>query len=123
MANVPIYTNQGGTQMTVGSGATLTVEGTLATSGSGSITVADGSITKAKTAMFISATQTGDGMNEVLAHGLGVDPTTANVFISVMDTLTNTVGDFNAAIVSTDATNVTVNVTTGVLYRVMAWAP
>jgi hypothetical protein len=189
MANVPIRIDQGGTLMTVDTGATLTINGTL--NGGGSINVPDGSITaaklatdavetakikdlnvttgklallsvdtgqiaanavttakilnanvttgkiatgavtttelgaaavtKAKAKMFISGNITGDGAPQVTAHGLGVDPTTANIFFSVISTAA--AGDFAFTSLSTDATNVTVTATNTIIYRIMAWAP
>lgn len=130
--STPIYVDQGGTNMVVDTGATLTVRGTLDTAGGGSITVADGSITtaklasnavtKVKTGMFISSTQT--GTQTMIAHGLGVNPTAANVIVAPISTAgTDTPGVYAVAI-ATDATNVSITVTGGALqYRVMAWAP
>jgi hypothetical protein len=188
-ANVPIYTEQGGTNMFIGDGATLTVQdgGTITVEaggtldGAGAIEVPDGSITaaklaadsvttvkilddnvttakiaplnvtdaelaadsvitskildlnvttgklaagavtKAKTAMFISGNNVGDGMPQVIPHGLGVDPTTANLFFSVIDTAM--AGDFAFTNIATDNMNITVTVTANVVYRAMAWAP
>jgi hypothetical protein len=161
MANVPIYTEQGGTRMVVGEGATLVIEGDLEVAGGGDIvlgddsvttdmlqddavttpkinnlavttakiaggavttpTLAAGAVTKAKTGMFISGDTVGDGMPQVIPHGLGVDPTTANLFFSVIDTAM--AGDFAFTNIATDAMNITVTATANVVYRVQAWAP
>jgi hypothetical protein len=151
MANVPIYTEQGGTRMVVGEGATLVIEGDLEVAGGGDIVLGDdsvttdmlqddavttpkindlavttaklsgGAVTKATTKMFISSDQTGTGMPQNIAHGLGVNPTTANILFSVIDTAM--AGDFAFTNLATDATNVTVTATANVVYRVQAWAP
>jgi hypothetical protein len=83
--------------------------------------LAAGAVTKAKTAMFISGNTVGDGMPQVIPHGLGVDPTTANLFFSVIDTAM--AGDFAFTNIATDNMNITVTVTANVVYRAMAWAP
>lgn len=97
----------------------------------GSVTtakLADGSVTSAKLAagvggssLFISATITSDGNPTVIPHGLGVDPTAANVFFSVMDTAATVSWSFTS--LTTDATNITVTATSTLKFRAMAQKP
>ncbi len=131
MPNVSIYTEQGGKRMVIGQGATLVIEGDLEVEGGGAIDVPDASITtaklantavtKAKAKMFISANQVGTGAPQNIAHGLGVDPTAANVIFSVIDTAA--AGDFAFTNIATTNVNVTVTATANVVYRVQVWAP
>lgn len=120
MANVPIRIEQGGTEMKIGDGGTLTVEsgGSIVAGGSGSITVPNGTITFAKQLAFISNEQTADGMAQDIAHGLGVDPAAVLVVPSSNAGLMD--AEFDIAYV-TDETNVTVTATNGLTYYVMAW--
>ena len=84
--------------------------------------ILDANVTKAKINMFISAEQT--GTQTMIAHGLGADPTAANVIVAATDTSgTDTPGVYDVAI-ATDATNISVTVTGGALvYKVLAFAP
>lgn len=132
--------------MTVDTGATLTINGTL--NGAGSINVPDGSITAAKLAtdavetakikdlnvttgkiasqgvtfakslMFVSSEQTGDGMEQSIPHMLGVVP--AGVLIVPTDTAPATVGEYTAVEGVHTSTNVLVTVTSGKKYKVWA---
>lgn len=78
-----------------------------------------GAVTKAKTAMFISTEQTGNGSAQSIAHGLGVVPSA--VFVSPTDLTPETVGQYSVVEGTHTTTNVVVTVTTGKKYKVMAW--
>lgn len=58
----------------------------------GATQLASGSVTKAKTKMFISTEQTGTGAAQNIAHGLGAVP--VNVFVTPTDLTAATVGQF-----------------------------
>lgn len=138
MANVPIYTEQGGKRMVIGDGATLVIEGDLEVGGGGEITpgpdsittamiqddavttakIEDQGVTFAKTLASISNEITGDGMGQEYAHMLGVVPAAVLVVPSSNTGLMD--AEFEIAYV-TDAANVTVTATAGLKYYVMAW--
>lgn len=79
-----------------------------------------GKLTKAGTALFVSAEQTGTGSPQNIAHGLGVAP--AAVFTAPTDTAPATTGVYTLTEGAHDATNVVVTVTSGKKFKVMAWA-
>lgn len=167
-ANVPIYIDQGGAQMTVGEEATLTVLGNLVVDGDilptpdsittamlqddcvttdkiddGAVTndkleaqavtsnkiydfavgtqqLANAAVTVATSNVFISTEQTGNGMAQNVAHGLGVTP--ALVLVVPSDTSgTMSPGDFTITFTKGN-TNVVVTATPDLKYYVMAWA-
>jgi hypothetical protein len=151
MSNVQIRIDQGGNRMVIGPDATLVIEGDLEVAGGGEIVLGDdsvttdmlqddavttpkindlavttaklsgGAVTKATSKIFISGDTVGDGMPQVIPHGLGVNPTTANLFFSVISTAA--AGDFAFTNIATDATNITVTATATITYRVWAIAP
>lgn len=82
--------------------------------------LADGSVTLAKTAQFISTEQTGTGAPQNIAHGLGVVPTA--VFPTPTDLTPATLGDYQATEGAHDATNVVITVTLNKKFKVLAWA-
>lgn len=82
--------------------------------------LADGSVTLAKTAQFVSAEQTGTGAPQNIPHGLGAVP--AAVFISPTDLAPAVIGDYTVVEGAHDATNVILTVTTSKKFKVIAWA-
>lgn len=130
MANVPISISQGGKQMTIGAGATLTIDGTLETGGTGSITVADGSITTAKLAtnavtfdkilVYVSESQTGTGMEQQITHGLGVVPQFV-LFMPIDTSGTMTPGTFTITAGMHTAFDILVTATDQLVYQIFAW--
>jgi len=82
--------------------------------------ITDGSITKAKTKMFVSAELTGTGAAQNVAHGLGVVPTA--VFVAPTNLSAATIGDYTVTEGAHTSTNVIVTVTTGKKFKVQAWA-
>lgn len=129
MANVPIYFTQGGAELVIGNGGTLTTEaGSTIDLDGATLDIADDSITTAmlqdeavtfaKSLMFVSTEQTGDGMEQSIAHGLGVVP--AAVLIVPTDTAPATAGDYTAVEGTHTSTNVLVTVTSGKKYKVWA---
>ena len=98
-----------------GAGSKIQIKG----GGVGTTQLAAGAVTKAKTAMFVSAERVATGVAENIAHGLGGAPSV--VFVSVTDTAAQVTG-YTVAEGAHDGTNVVLTVTTGVKYKVMAWA-
>jgi predicted RecA/RadA family phage recombinase len=82
--------------------------------------LADGSVTFAKAAVFVSTEQTGTGAPQNIAHGLGAIP--AAVLVTPTDLAPATTGDYTVTEGAHDATDVIVTVTTSKKYKVMAWA-
>jgi hypothetical protein len=80
--------------------------------------LADDSVTFAKAAVFVSTEQTGNGAQQSVAHGLAAAP--AGVLIAVTEDPAGS--GFDVAEGTHTATNVLVTVTTGVKYKVFAWA-
>lgn len=78
--------------------------------------IVDGVVTKAKLAMFVSIILTADGTEKNIAHGLGVTPS-AVLIIPV-----TTGGAFTITEGSHGNTNVVVTITSGVTYKVVAFA-
>lgn len=79
--------------------------------------VADKSITAAKMALFVSDEQTGTGSAQTIAHGLGVTPS------KVIIVPTNVPSGGYAVTEGTHGTtNVSVTVTTGAKFKVVAIA-
>lgn len=74
-------------------------------------------LTKAKAAVFASTEQTGTGSAQNVAHGLAAVP--ALVMVSVTESDGNA---FDVAEGAHDSTNVVVTVTSGVKFKVLAWA-
>jgi hypothetical protein len=72
----------------------------------------------AKAAVFVSTEQTGNGAQQSVAHGLAAAP--AGVLIAVTEDPAGS--GFDVAEGTHTATNVLVTVTTGVKYKVFAWA-
>lgn len=94
------------------------IAGKIATGGlSAAAQLADGVVVAAKAKLFVSAEQTGTGAAMDIAHGLAAVPSV------VMWSLTDVP---DSAIVVTegahDATNVKLTATTGLKFKVMAWA-
>lgn len=100
-------------------GDTWVVGGTLDVS-SGVILLPSGAVTFAKSKMFVSVEQTGTGVPQNIAHGLGAVP--AAVLISPTDLSAATVGQYTAVEGAHDATNLVITVTTGKKYKVWAMA-
>lgn len=86
----------------------------------GATQLAAGSVTKAKTKMFISTEQTGTGAAQNIAHGLGVVP--VNVFVTPTDLAPAVVGTYTVTEGTHTTTNAIVTVTTGKKFKLMAWA-
>lgn len=80
--------------------------------------IADAAVTAAKALAFVSTEQTGTGSPQNIAHGLGATP--SFVLPSVTEDPAGT--GFDVAEGAHDATNVVVTVTTGVKFKVLAWA-
>jgi hypothetical protein len=120
MANIPIRIDQGGKNMVVEDGATLKIEGTivLPDEAIGTDDIVDEAVTFSKTAMWVSAEQTGTGMDQTIAHTIGIDP--AAVMIVPTDLTPATVGSYAAAVVSHDDEEIVVNVTSG--KKFIVWA-
>jgi hypothetical protein len=120
MANIPIRIDQGGKNMVVEDGATLKIEGTivLPDEAIGTDDIVDEAVTFSKTAMWVSAEQTGTGMDQTIAHTIGIDP--AAVMIVPTDLTPATIGSYAAAVVSHDDEEIVVNVTTG--KKFIVWA-
>ena len=90
----------------------------IAAGGVGTSDLAASAVTRAKALVFISTEQTGTGSAQNVAHGLGVAPT-GGVLVSV----TEAAGDaFDVAEGTHTSTNVVVTVTSGVKFKVLAWA-
>lgn len=81
--------------------------------------LADGAVTFAKTAQFISTEQTGTGSAQNIAHGLGVVP--SKVFVAPTDLTPATVGQYVVTEGTHTTTNVVVTVTTSKKFKVIAW--
>lgn len=82
--------------------------------------LADGSVTKAKAAVFFSAETTATGSAQNVAHGLGVAP--AGVLIVPTDTSPAVAGVYTVVEGTHTSTNVVVTVTSGKKFKVFAWA-
>lgn len=80
--------------------------------------IADDAVTAAKAPVFVSSEQTGTGASQNVAHGLGATPTL--VLIAVTEDPAGT--GFDVAEGTHTSTNVVVTVTSGVKYKVLAWA-
>lgn len=82
--------------------------------------LADGAVTFAKAAVFISTEQTGTGSAQNVAHGLGVTP--SNVLVAPTDLTPATVGQYVVTEGTHTSTNVVVTVTASKKFKVLAWA-
>lgn len=82
--------------------------------------LANGAVTAAKMALFVSTEQTGNGSAQNIAHGLGAVP--SKVLIVPTDTAPATTGVYTATEGAHDSTNVVVTVTSGKKYKVLAIA-
>lgn len=102
-------------KLTFASGATLDVDAAAAI-----ISLADGSITKAKSKSFFSTEQTGTGSAQNVAHGLGVAP--GSVLIALTELAAGLAAGADVAEGAHTSTNVVVTVTSGVKFKVFAWA-
>lgn len=83
----------------------------------GTTELASAAVTKAKSATFFSTEQTGTGSSQNVAHGLAAAP--AGVLIGVTESDGNA---FDVAEGTHTSTNVVVTVTSGVKFKVFAWA-
>lgn len=81
----------------------------------------DDSVTFAKAAIFVSGEQTGTGSAQNVAHGLGVAPAAVLVSVTELPDATAETG-FDVAEGTHTTTNVVVTVTSGVKFKVLAWA-
>lgn len=83
----------------------------------------DGSVTFAKAKAFVSTEQTGTGSAQNVAHGLGAAPSA--VLVSITE-IPDAVIDANAGVDVAEGTHTTTNVvltvTSGVKFKVLAWA-
>ncbi len=100
----------------VASGATTTVIRILVKG----LASADGTVTFAKAAVFVSTEQTGTGSAQNVAHGLGVAPTA--VLVVPTDLAPATTGAYTVTEGTHTATNVVVTVTDSKKFKVLAWA-
>ena len=99
--------------------ARINLSGDITVSDAGVATIGAAKVTKAKAKVFVSTEQTADGSAQSIAHGLAATP----AFVLV--TVTNNAGidtQWDVAEGSHTSTNVVVTVTTGVTYKVLAWA-
>ena len=99
--------------------ARINLSGDVTVSDAGVATIGVAKVTKAKAKVFVSTEQTADGSAQSIAHGLGAVPSI------VLITVTNNAGidtQWDVAEGSHTSTNVVVTVTTGVTYKVFAWA-
>lgn len=135
MSNVRVYKPQGGDNLIVGAGGTLTVQangtfclepGAIVCDDFPFITtdmIEDGAVTFVKANAFISGMETGTGAPQNIPHGLGVAP--AAVLISPYDNI-NTVGLFSAQFSIVEGvhtmTNIVVTATDGLIFKCFAWA-
>lgn len=87
----------------------------------GTATPADGSITFASAAVFISAETTGTGSSQNVAHGLGATPAGVLV-VPTEHPGTPDTGAFDIAEGTHTSTNVVLTVTANVKFKVLAWA-
>ena len=99
--------------------ATLAANGavTIANTAVSTAKIANLAVTKAKSLTFFSTEQTGTGSSQNVAHGLGAVP--AGVLVGVTESDGNA---FDVAEGAHDGTNVVVTVTSGVKFKVFAWA-
>lgn len=149
MANTKIYVEQGGERMVVGDGAALVIEGDLEVAGGGEITpgpdsittemlqdecvtadkldddavgtlnIIDGAVDTDKALVYISIETTATGSAQPFTHGLGVSP----LIVLVVPSDNSSVMDGLFTITFTkNATTIEVTATTGLKYRVFAWA-
>lgn len=84
------------------------------------LTIPDGTVTFAKSKMFVSTEKTGTGSSQNIAHGLGVAPSA--VLIVPTDTSPTTAGDYTATEGTHTTTNVVATVTSGKKFKVWAMA-
>lgn len=82
--------------------------------------LAAGTVTAAKAAIFFSSEQTGTGSAQNIAHGLGATPT--GVIVWPTDLSPATVGQYVVTEGTHTSTNVVVTVTTSKKFKVFAWA-
>jgi uncharacterized membrane protein len=82
--------------------------------------LAAGAVTYAKAAVSVSVEQTGTGLPQNVAHGLGAVP--AAVLIAVTDDTAAILTGFAVVEGIHDGTNVVVTVTAGVKFKALAWA-
>lgn len=99
-----------------GPGAADILAGAIGTS-----ELAAAAVTKAKSATFFSAEQTGTGSAQNVAHGLGVAPAGVLV-VPTEHPGTPDTGAFDIAEGTHTTTNVVVTVTANVKFKVFAWA-
>ena len=95
----------------------VAVSGDATLAANGAVTIANLAVTKAKALVFVSTEQTGTGSSQNVAHGLAAVP--AAVLIAVTESDGNA---FDVAEGAHDGTNVVVTVTSGVKFKVFAWA-
>lgn len=108
------------TQILVGDGTDLksvAVSGDATLANTGALTIAALAVTVAKTKVFFSTEQTGNGSAQNVAHGLGAVP--AGVLVVPSDCPNSA---WALAQGTHDATNVVVTATNQLKYYVMAWA-
>lgn len=115
----PLYWDSVNGQVTLSSGSNLPIGEAAADAASAD---AEGQVRLRGTvpAMFASAEQTGDGTEQLIAHGLGRTP--RMVMVTPTDLLPATTGDYTVTEGVHDATHVKVTVTSGKKYKVYAWA-
>ena len=95
----------------------VAVSGDATLAANGAVTIANLAVTKAKALVFVSTEQTGTGSSQNVAHCLAAVP--AAVLIAVTESDGNA---FDVAEGAHDGTNVVVTVTSGVKFKVFAWA-
>ena len=104
---------------TLGQGASVVApSGDVTMNASGVFTIADDAVTAAKSKTFASTEQTGTGSPQNVAHGLGATPSI--VMIAVTEDPAGS--GFDVAEGTHTSTNVVVTVTSGVKFKVFAWA-
>lgn len=84
----------------------------------GTADIAALAVTAAKALTFVSSEQTGTGSSQNVAHGLGATPT--KVLVSMTEYSGSGAADIAEG--THTSTNVVVTVTSGVKFKVFAWA-